>query len=150
MMMILGVFIFELQSTPYQQLSRENTWRHSKADRVGGSPRYQYIGPGEENITLNGVLYPEITGGDVSLLALRAMGYSGKAWPLIEGTGMLFGMYVITGLKQTREVFFRDGKAARIEFTLSLKKVSESLLEGSGDYAARSGQMLSDMTGGLL
>ncbi len=150
MMMILGLFLFELRTAPYQQLSRENTWRHSKADRVGGSPRYQYIGPGEENITLNGVLYPEITGGDVSLLALRAMGYSGRAWPLIEGTGMLFGMYVITGLKQTRSVFFSDGKAMIIEFSLSLKKVNEDLLENIDDYAARGGKVLSDVTGGLL
>lgn len=150
MMMILGVFIFELRTAPYQQLSRDNTWRHSKADRVGASPRYQYIGPGEESVTLNGVLYPEITGGDISLLALRAMGYSGRAWPLIEGTGMLFGMYVITGLKQTREVFFPDGKAMKIEFTLSLKKVNESLLENGGDYTARGKQILSDITGGVL
>ncbi|MFZ5272146.1 phage tail protein [Enterobacter asburiae] len=150
MMMILGLFIFELRTAPYQQLNQENTWRHSKADRVGASPRYQYIGPGEETLTINGVLYPEITGGDISLAALRAMGFSGRAWPLIEGTGLMFGMYVITSLKQTREVFFRDGKAMRIEFTLSLTKVSESLLEDVDDYSARGKKLLSDATGGLL
>jgi phage protein U len=150
MMMILGLFIFELKTAPYQQLGWENSWRHVKADRVGGSPRYQYIGPGEESLTLTGVLYPEITGGDISLMALRAMGYTGYAWPLIEGTGLMFGMYVITGLKQNRATFFRDGKAAVIEFSLSLKKVNEDLLENIGDYAAKGKKILSDVTGGIL
>ncbi|MFJ5855382.1 phage tail protein [Enterobacter cancerogenus] len=135
MMMILGMFVFTLKTTPYQQLERENSFRHTKAERVGTAPVYQYTGPDEEPVTLSGTLYPEVTGGDVSLAALRAMAYTGKAWPLIEGTGTVYGMFVITGLKQTRAEFFSDGKARKIDFVLSLKKVSDDLLENLTDYA---------------
>lgn len=129
MMMILGMFPFALQTTPYQTSNQVNTWRHVKNDRVGKSPRYQYIGPDEEPITLSGTLYPEISGGDVSLTTLETMAYTGRAWPLIEGTGKIYGMYVIDGLTQNRTEFFQDGKARKIDFTLSLKKVSEDIRE---------------------
>lgn len=129
MMMILGMFPFALQTTPYQTSNQSNTWRHVKNDRVGKSPRYQYIGPDEEPITLSGTLYPEISGGDVSLTTLETMAYTGRAWPLIEGTGKIYGMYVIDGLIQNRTEFFQDGKARKIDFTLSLKKVSEDIRE---------------------
>ena len=127
--MILGMFPFSLQTTPYQSANKTNSWRHVKNDRVGKSPRYQYIGPDEEPITLSGTLYPEISGGDVSLTTLETMAYTGRAWPLIEGTGKIYGMYVIDGLTQNRTEFFQDGKARKIDFTLTLKKVSEDIRE---------------------
>ena len=95
MMMILGMFPFSLQTTPYQSANKTNSWRHVKNDRVGKSPRYQFIGADEEPFVLSGTLYPEISGGDVSLVMLETMAFSGRPWPLIEGTGRIYGMYVI-------------------------------------------------------
>ena len=129
MMMILGMFPFSLQTTPYQSANKTNSWRHVKNDRVGKSPRYQYIGPDEEPITLSGTLYPEISGGDVSLVMLETMAFSGRPWPLIEGTGRIYGMYVIEQITQNRTEFFKDGKAKKIDFTLNLKRVSEDIRE---------------------
>ncbi|MCT8345564.1 MULTISPECIES: phage tail protein [Photorhabdus] len=136
MMMIYGMFVFMLNTAPYQTLSREMAWRHVKNDRVGKSAKWQYIGAGEDSITLDGVLYPEVTGGDISLEALRTLAYAGRAWPLIEGTGMIYGMFVIESLNETRTEFFSDGKARKIEFTLSLKKVSEDIREGLSNITA--------------
>ncbi|MCC8364985.1 phage tail protein [Xenorhabdus sp. PB61.4] len=130
MMMIYGMFVFMLKTTPYQSLNRTMDWRHVKNDRVGKSAKWQYAGPGEDSITLNGMLYPEVTGGDISLEVLRTMAFSAKPWPLIEGTGMIYGMFVIDSLTESRTEFFANGKAKRIEFTLSLKRVSEDIREG--------------------
>lgn len=133
MMMILGMFVFALKTIPFQSLEQGSNWRHVKNDRVGKSPRYQYIGPGEDNITLSGEVYQEISSGDLSLSALRAMAYTGKAWPLIDGSGTIYGMYVITRINETRTDFFSDGKARKIAFTLNLERVSEDLREMLGD-----------------
>ena len=54
MMMILGMFPFSLQTTPYQSANKTNSWRHVKNDRVGKSPRYQFIGADEEPFVLSG------------------------------------------------------------------------------------------------
>lgn len=134
-MMVLGLFVFMLRSAPYQTLVQERTWRHAKNDRVGRSPKYQYVGPGEDKITLSGVLYPEVTGGDISLSLLHTMAYTGAAWPLIEGTGAIYGLYVITSIQETRTEFFKDGKARKIEFVMNLEKTSEDLREMLGDLS---------------
>lgn len=134
-MMILGMFPFMLSSVPYQNLNQVTNWRHVKNDRVGRSPRRQFIGTGDDKITLSGVLYPEVSGGDLSLSALRTMAYSGMPWPLIEGTGCIYGMFVIVNITETRTEFFQDGKARKIEFTITLEKASEDLREKLADFS---------------
>ncbi|EPB0054369.1 phage tail protein [Escherichia coli] len=92
---------------------------------------------------------PEITGGRLSLLALEQMAEQGKAWPLIEGSGTIYGMYVIEGLNQTKTEFFRDGMPRRIEFTLSLKRVDESLSEMFGDLRSQLNNLQDTATSAL-
>ena len=129
MMMVFGLFVFELRTLPYQQLQLSRNWRHVKNDRVGRSAKWQYVGAGENQLTLGGLLYPEITGGNLSLGAVSTMAYTGLAWPLIDGVGSIYGMYVITGLQETHQEFDRYGKAKRTEFTLSLQRVDEDIRE---------------------
>lgn len=109
MMMVFGMFVFMLRTTPYQQLQQSQEWRHVKNERVNQSAGWQYIGTGDDNITLSGVLYPEITGGNLSLSALETIGYAGRPWPLIEGTGRIYGMYVLTRLERGKSEFDRFG-----------------------------------------
>ncbi|MCA4032964.1 phage tail protein [Klebsiella quasipneumoniae] len=130
MMMVFGLFVFELRTLPYQQLQLSRNWRHVKNDRVGRSAKWQYVGAGENQLTLGGLLYPEITGGNLSLGTVSTMAYAGLAWPLIDGVGSIYGMYVITGLQETHQEFDRYGKAKKIGFTLSLQKVDENIREG--------------------
>lgn len=133
MMMALGMYVFVLQTTPYQDFQQEMAWRHVTNSRVGLRPATQFLGPDEETVMLSGTLYPELTGGMLSLLALQWMASTGKAWPLIEGTGMIYGMYVITSLGRTRTFFSPNGYANKIEFTLTLKRVDETLSDLFGD-----------------
>lgn len=160
MMMVTGLFVFQLRTVPYQQLQYQRNWRHVTNNRVNRRPTTQFLGPDNDQLTLSGVLMPEVTGGRLSLLALELMAEQGKAWPLIEGSGTIYGMYVIEGLNQTKTEFFRDGMPRRIEFTLSLKRVDESLSDMFGDLSAQLNNLqgtetsaLSDISktvGGLL
>ncbi|PIJ42615.1 phage tail protein [Tatumella sp. OPLPL6] len=133
MMMVLGLYVFTLRTVPYQELQYQRNWRHATNSLINRRPSTQYLGPDNDSLTLSGVLLPEITGGRLSLLALEVMAELGKAWPLIEGSGTIYGMYVIEGLSQTKTEFFESGMPKRIEFTLSLKRVDESLSEMFGD-----------------
>lgn len=127
MMMVLGLFVFMRKTTPYQNFEHQIGWRHPSNSRIGLRPATQFLGQDDETITLSGTLLPELTGGTLSLEALRLMADTGLAWPLIEGTGFIYGMFVITSLSKTRTVFFKDGAARHIEFTLSLKRVDANL-----------------------
>lgn len=125
MMMTLGFFVFSRLTVPYQTSQHEMVWRHPTNSRVGARPSAQFLGLGDETLTLSGVLMPEITGGELSLEALRKMADTGKAYPLIEGRGTVTGFFVIEKISKGRSEFFSDGAARKIEFTIELKRVDE-------------------------
>lgn len=160
MMMVLGLYVFMLRTVPYQELQYQRNWRHATNSRVNRRPSTQFLGPDNDSLTLSGVLLPEITGGRLSLLALEQMAERGKAWPLIEGSGTIYGMFVIENLNQTRTEFFAGGEARRIEFSLTLKRVDESLTDMFGnlgdqlrnlqDTAASTIGDIKNTVGGLL
>lgn len=137
MMMTLGMFVFTLKTVPYQELQYQKAWRHAANNRVGKRPTLQFIGPDTDTITLSGALMPAITGGNLSLLALETMAETGKGWPLIEGSGTIYGMFVISELNRTKSEFFSDGAPRKIEFTITLKRVDESLSEMLGDLSGQ-------------
>ncbi|EKN3486250.1 phage tail protein [Yersinia enterocolitica] len=142
MMLSLGLFVFMRQTTPYQNMNRNIDYRWPTNNRIGLRPAAQFLGVDSEKITLSGALLPELTGGKMSLLALELMAAQGKAWPLIDGNGTLYGMFVIESLSQTGTLFFADGSARRIEFTLKLLRVDESLTAMFGDLRQQADQLL--------
>lgn len=125
MMMAYGMFVFALGSAPYQELQRQANWRHEGQGRVGRRPARQFLGPGDDTITLTGTLLPHFTGGQQNLDELRRMADEGAAWPLIEGNGTYYGLYVIDSLNETKSHQMRDGSAQRIAFTLNLQRVDD-------------------------
>ncbi|EMF0745070.1 phage tail protein [Klebsiella aerogenes] len=160
MMMVLGLYVFQLRTVPYQELQYQRNWRFATNSRVSRRPSTQFLGPDNDPLTLSGVLLPEITGGRLSLLALEQMAELGKSWPLIEGSGTIYGMFVIESLSQTKTEFFDGGEARRIEFSLTLKRADESLSDMFGslsdqlsnlqDSAASAIGNITSTVGGLL
>lgn len=124
MMMILGMFPFSIPTAVYQQLQRSTNWRHPSNSRVGDMPAYQFTGRGEDTISLEGSIVPEF-GSQMSITALRVMGDTGKAWPLISGTGKVFGLYHIDDLQETQAIFFPDGTPKKIEFSLKMTQAQK-------------------------
>ena len=80
MLMVLGLFVFERRTLPYQSMQYSKDYRWASNDRIGKPPAYQYLGEGETTRTLSGVLYPEITGGRLSLTAIELMADEGMPW----------------------------------------------------------------------
>ncbi|MCI4419667.1 phage late control D family protein [Klebsiella variicola] len=137
--MVLGLFVFQLRTVPYQQLQYQRNWRHVTNNRVNRRPTTQFLGPDNDQLTLSGVLMPEVTGGRLSLLALELMAEQGEGLAADRGGGTIYGMYVIENLSQTKTEFFASGEARKIEFSLGLKRVDESLAEVVKEIATRHG-----------
>lgn len=131
-MMSLGQFAFGLSTLPFETLRRQSDWRHPTNSRVGVRPASQYLGPGNDTITLSGVLAPEFKGSTRTLVQLREMANSGKVWALVAGTGEVFGAWSIENLTETRTVLMDNGAARRIEFELQLKAQDDERAEPSG------------------
>ncbi|MCQ2035186.1 phage tail protein [Stutzerimonas kunmingensis] len=142
MMMALGMFVFSLETLAYQEFQRQTEWRHGSTSRIGINPARQYLGRGDDSITLPGVLLPALAGTQLSLDTLRTMADTGKAWPLVEGTGKIYGTWIIESLSETRTLFFRDGQARRIEFTLTLKRIDDGRVDLLGSAISTAGNIL--------
>lgn len=136
-MLALGYFVFMRATIPYQNTSREMNWSHTQNEVMGMMPKSQFTGKAGETLEISGELRPEITGGTLSMLALEIMAEQGKAYPLISGsTFMILGWFVIERISVQSTTFFGDGTPRAINFTLSLKRVDDSILNDIVDEIA--------------
>jgi hypothetical protein len=131
MMMALGDFVFELRGAAYWDFERQTEFRQASHARVGQRPAFQYVGPGADSITLSGTLLPEFTGGRANLDELREMGATGEPRTLVEGSGRLYGLWVIRNVRETNTVFMQDGQPRKIEFSLALARVDDDRIAQS-------------------
>lgn len=123
MMLSIGMFGFSLDTLAYQEFSRRTDWKHGRTSRVGARDVSQFTGPGTDAVSLRGFLLPEFAGDPESLDDLRTMASGGEAFPLVDGTGRVYGDFIITGIDEGQSLFFNDGRARRIEFTIDLIRV---------------------------
>ena len=125
MLMAIGMFIFDLPTLAHNELQRKASWVHARSARVGARDITQFVGPGEETINLSGSVYAEITDGAVSIDDLRTMAASGEAWPLLDGTGLKFGDFVIEAIDERHSYLMLDGRAQRIDFAIDLLRIAD-------------------------
>ncbi|MBD9400829.1 phage tail protein [Comamonas sp. CMM02] len=144
-MLCLGLFVFSLNTLTYQELQRRTAWKHPTQSIVGGRDASQFLGAGEDIISLSGSMVPEFAGQPASLDELRRMANTGQAWPLVEGSGTVYGAYVITDLQETKTLFFVDGTPRKIEFSLSLRRVDQDPEEADEDQQESGDQSAQDM-----
>lgn len=137
MMMALGFFVFELKSTPLTKERRSERFNHPSTARINNTPAVQSTGTGDETRTLSGLLYPEITGGQVSLDELSAMGHSGKSWILINGQGFVEGSFAVEQIETTKTELWPNGSARKIEFSVTIKRTDEDRVEELGGIGAQ-------------
>ena len=152
MMMALGMFVFSLRTLAYPELQRQTQWKYASNPRVGRRDAQQFTGKGDDTITLSGWIAPELTGSVFSLDALRLMADTGKSWFLIQGTGRIYGTYLIESIEEGRTVLDGSGDARRIEFTIKLKRTDDSVLSslGLGDISGLRKMIdLDGLAGGL-
>lgn len=137
MMMSLGLFVFKLNTLPYQTLGRIVNYNWQENTRIGQRPVSQFLGLGKESMKLSGLLLPEVTGGISYLQTLEAMAESGRAWPLIEGSGTIYGMFIIESMTHDNTQINSNGQARSINFSVNLKRVDESQAAMFGDLLAQ-------------
>jgi len=65
-----------------------------------------------------------------------------RAWPLIDGTGTIYGMFIINNVSETGSLLFSDGTPRRTDFTLKLTRVDESLAALYGDIGKQAESLI--------
>lgn len=124
----LGDYTFELDTAAFQQLQRQSAYRWQRLARLGRTPAAQFLGPGDDDITLAGSIYPHFRGGLGQVGAMRAQAGRGEPLALtyaFERVGQYCGLWCIQRVQETRTLLFKDGTPRRIDFTLSLLAYGE-------------------------
>lgn len=126
-MMALGGFRFGINRANYQTFTRSASWRWEEQPRLGRRPALQYLGPGTEEITLEGVIYPHFKGGLRQVELMRLQASAGQPLILVDGMGWVWDRWVITGVEERKTLFMADGAPRKIEFTTTLKAYGSDL-----------------------
>ena len=91
--------------------------------RVGRRPAEQFLGPGEEQLDIRGVIYPHYTGGYNQLNEMRDEAQSGAPLHLAAvsgGIGIYFGPWCIRMIRDEQEYFHPNGTPRKVEFSMDL------------------------------
>jgi phage protein U len=128
MLMTLGLFVWGIDTLAYQSLQRSTNWRYGRNNRIGKRAASQFIGPGEDSITLQGWVAAEL-GDTASIDTLRAMGDRGEPYILVSALGEVFGLWEIDELSTTDTLFYPNGKPRKIEFSLRLTRVDDDQID---------------------
>lgn len=120
-MMIFGDFVFSLNTAAFQELNRDAKFRWASQERFGTHEALQYLGAGEETITLPGSIIPAFKGGTGQIAKMREVARQGKPQTLVDGKGNVFGRWVVESVEEKSSVFMRDGTPRKQDFTLKLR-----------------------------
>ncbi|MCH2486140.1 MAG: phage tail protein [Erythrobacter sp.] len=121
-LMTLGMFIFGMDTIPYQDLQRSREWRHEMSDRHGALPASQYVGPGPDSVTLAGLIVPELGARYSSIETLAEMAKAGDTYPLIDGNGRILGQYRIVRMEETHLSILAGGIPRHVGFRVELQR----------------------------
>ena len=94
----LGNLVFSMKTAPFDQIKRESKFRWARHELIGSKAVHHYVGPGEDKITINGIIYPEFFGKISTLAELRKMAAEGKSHGFTyasEQKGQYLGKWII-------------------------------------------------------
>ena len=121
----LGSFQFDLPNGVPQTLDRTAAYRWEVQDRLLRDPAAQFLGPGQQEITLDGNLFPGFSGRQTTMETLRELAAKGEAQMLTDGLGRVYGKWAIKQIREGLSIFAPDGGARQISFSISLMRYVE-------------------------
>lgn len=136
-----GLILFYVPSkgvdTPnFETIQRDAQYTWTSADRLSRDPAMQFTGPGEDNVVIEGRMFPYHFGGLSTLDRMRVAGRAGKPmllvrfYPLTAPAGYgseVIGNYVIRRVRTAESKIGAIGIAHKIDFSLELTRYGDDL-----------------------
>lgn len=124
-LLAIGMFVFGVPTLAFEELEQRASWRWADGERYGARAAAQFLGPGEETITLNGTLVPEIAGSFSDIERLKEMAASGEVWPVVMASGRMLGEFRIDAIDTRGQNIIGGGLARRTDFAIDLTRVDD-------------------------
>jgi uncharacterized protein len=125
----------------FETIQRDVQFTWTSADRLSRDPAMQFTGPGEDNISIDGRMFPYHFGGLSTLDRMRKAGRAGKPmvmvrfYPLTDPNGYgseVIGNYVIKRVRTVESKIGAIGIAHKVDFTMELQRYGDDLESTSG------------------
>ena len=120
-MMAIGDFRFSIETAAYDKLTRTHSYNWPGKARIGRAPALQFTGPGEETISLSGIVYPHFRGGLDQVSAMNTEAAKGEPLQLVDGNGRFWGIYAITKVREGHKFIDGTGTPYKQTFSLDIK-----------------------------
>ena len=146
-MMLLGGAVFSVNTTTYDRITRAARFQWQSIQVIGRRPVYQYLGHGENSITMNGRVYPGQYGSRAQLLILEKSAGLGIPMPLFTGGGLTLGAWCITAYSEIEGEPLQSGSSRRIDFTVELVQYAslfDFLVEQASAYIKSGSDIVKD------
>lgn len=130
MLMSLGQFIFQTSTLAFQEIQRQRSWSYAENAVANGRAKKQFTGAGSDTVTMPGLIYEEYGFGTrFALDELASMADTGQGYVLMDGSGYLYGVFVIDSIDETKSILMDNGVPRKVDYTLKLSRVDDERIE---------------------
>lgn len=121
LLFMLGPFMFSTSTTAPSTWTRKKSFKWAPVPRVGAQDSLQYMGPGDDTLTLAGVVFSNFKGGVGQVEYMRTIAEQGKPMPMMDGNGTVWGNWCILEVSEVAESFRDDATPRKQQWTISLR-----------------------------
>jgi phage protein U len=129
-------FSFGIGTVVYQSLSRNSEYRWASQDRINRGPAKQFIGVGNQDLSMPCTLLTQMAGGRNQGDALRAIAKHGRPVSLTDYYGVWHGFWVIKKIGEVKTQFMADGVEQKQEITIDFDFYGEDFEGGRQPFNA--------------
>jgi phage protein U len=98
----------------------EGTTDYAKKDLLGRLPAREFVGEGDETLTLKGQVLPSKLGGLSSIEALHGMRRQGERTFVMRGDGRVMGWYAVEHISEQHEMLGPNGVGQVVKHEVKL------------------------------
>lgn len=146
-MMTWGPVRFSLSTLAYDSMSQSDEYRWATVERIARRPAKQSMGPGEQSITLSGVILGalDLTSsgekpvGTMQIELVRQVAMQGVPYLLTDGRGHVHGMFCLANIEEEASEHTKDGAPRKQAFTITFERYGDDKEHGSQLIAGRQG-----------
>ncbi|MEP3049406.1 MAG: phage tail protein [Roseibium sp.] len=123
MLYMIGAIQIDTVPLSIETASRSHGADFATKPVLNGLKDMEFMGEGDDVLTLRGQILPTKIGGTAELESVREHMTKGAALPVMRGEGTRLGSFVITSLKETHRELLRGGVPFILRHSITLKKV---------------------------
>ena len=124
MLYSIGSLMIDTRPFSVDEVQRSASADFAQKALIGAMQGRDFLGAGEDKITLSGKILPFKLGGMTELEMAHGFRVSGQRLPVLRGDGRRLGWFVIDSITERHRDLMRDGVGFFVEPSISLTKVT--------------------------